>query len=434
MTPARVALLGGSALALVALNLTGGVSAVGGYRSADITALPGWSFTRASAGYAERLDGTLVAFASGAPRITDKGLLIEEARTNLLLRSQEFGNGWTLSNATVTSDAIAAPDGTLTADKLVEGNVGSVTHGIYRAATIVAGQTYSIPLYFKAGGRSQFLLWGEGDASNGPGVAVDLAAGTITATGTAPGAAGGAYASSSIQALANGWFRVNLTGTAKSDQTTVYCHITLLNGPASTVSAPSQMTYTGDGASGIYLWGAQLEVGAFPTSYIATTGAAATRAADVPLVSGLAVPPTHSGVVRFRWTSRGSTGFPQGIQLDDGTNDNRVAIYRNDSSGTGTLLIVVAGVTVAAINLGALALDVEHTIAWRCKAGAYAVSVNGGAVASNAAATATPLFSYLRPGQSAGSPTINAGNGVLARCALYSDDAADSTLRARSAA
>lgn len=239
---------------------------------------PSVSYSRTGAATAFTVAGVVVPFAANAPQLTDRGLLLEPARTNLLTRSQEIDNAaWTKANATVSADAVLAPDGTLTADRLTENTAPSVAHGIYRGATIVAGQTYSISTFGKANGRSQFLLWGEGDSSNGPAIAVDMAAASITATGVTAGAAGGAYASSSLLALADSWYRPSVTGTAKSDQTAVYCHPLLLNAPASTTPNPAQLTYTGDGTSGAYFWGAQLEVGSSPSSYIPTTTAAATR-------------------------------------------------------------------------------------------------------------------------------------------------------------
>jgi hypothetical protein len=69
--------------------------------------------------YAETRGGQLLTFGANEPRVTDKGLLVEEAGSNLLLRSQEFDNAaWTRPNSTVTADAAIAPDGTLTADLL----------------------------------------------------------------------------------------------------------------------------------------------------------------------------------------------------------------------------------------------------------------------------------------------------------------------------
>ena len=70
---------------------------------------PGWSFTRASTGYAQTAAGVLVPFASGELRRTDKGVLIEGARTNLFLRSQDWSASWNLTNVTVTSAATTAP-------------------------------------------------------------------------------------------------------------------------------------------------------------------------------------------------------------------------------------------------------------------------------------------------------------------------------------
>jgi len=213
----------------------------------DPSLIPGWTFTRASTGYAETAAGALVAFASGAPRITDKGLLVEEARTNLLLRSQEFQTTWNRSNiaafgAGSVADAITAPDGTLTADFICEdtaaGNHQVTQTGVTTTATAT---TYSV--YAKAGTRSWLAL----------GITDSASAVRISYFNIGTGALGTADTgcTTSIQALANGWYRCIVTvALALAGSNTARAYLSTGNGVTS---------YTGDGASGLYLWGAQLE-------------------------------------------------------------------------------------------------------------------------------------------------------------------------------
>jgi hypothetical protein len=196
------------------------------------------------------------------------GLLVEESRTNLLLQSEDFSTTWIPTRASVSTNAVAAPDGLITADKLVEDNTPTNTHTIGVNSGMVAGTTYTYSVFAKAAERSWLVLspgstWGYGwfNVSTGSlGTLVD----------------GGSGATAKIEAYPNGWYRCSITATAV-DNRGLFILLAAVNGGVS---------YSGDGTSGIYIWGAQLEAGAFPTSYIPTTTTAVTRSADVASISG----------------------------------------------------------------------------------------------------------------------------------------------------
>jgi hypothetical protein len=209
------------------------------YAGADVgnvTGATGYSFSRASQGYYTNADGTLTLFGY-----------------NLLLQSQTFDNAsWVKTRSSVTANAVAAPDGTLTADKLVE-NTDNNTH-ILSVSLTASSSVYTYSVFLKAAERTVVRIR---DSVNNNGAWVDLSAGTI---GTFTNATG------TIQALANGWFRVAVTGTA--------AHTNPEFG-VRTATAVGTDSYTGDGASGVYVWGAQLDQAAQATAYVPTTSAAA---------------------------------------------------------------------------------------------------------------------------------------------------------------
>jgi hypothetical protein len=234
---------------------------------------PRVTFTRASAATSFSARGLIETVASGAPRIdydpvslACRGLLIEEQRTNLLAYSQDFDNGaWSKTRATVAANATTAPDGTITADKLVEDSSANTSHYLFSTFSASA-QTYTFSVYLKDAGRS----WAKLVLSTGSsGAMFNLATG-------AKGVVSDGY-TSDITPAGNGWYRCSVTTTATA--ATWYAEVDI-------GEADNDIGYTGGGTSGIYLWGAQLEAGAFPTSYIPSGGAATTRAADVATMTG----------------------------------------------------------------------------------------------------------------------------------------------------
>ncbi len=204
------------------------------------------------------------------------GLLVEEQRTNLLLRSEEFDNAsWAkLNSVTITANAIAAPNGTITADKIVE-PASSAGKPVVQLVNLAASTTYTASVYFKAAERPTILFHvRKSDYSTRFGGFFN----TSTNTFTAETASGGVLDSFVFRNIGNGWYQCSITGNIGANTAgivTIYM-----------ANSSNNFAYTGDGTSGFYLWGAQLEAGAFPTSYIPTTTATATRSADLASITG----------------------------------------------------------------------------------------------------------------------------------------------------
>jgi hypothetical protein len=188
-------------------------------------------------------------------------------RTNRALWSEQFNNAvWTKSNASVTADATAAPDGATTADTLIT-TATAATCQTQQAitATLTAAQTSSVFLKAATATKARVrMVENGGSFANAGFVDVDLSVGTLSAT-TATGAATGI--SAAIQAYPDGWCRVSLTGTLGGAVGALAFQVY--------VTSTTSFTFGGTIGQGIYVWGAQCEVGGPATAYIPTAGAAA---------------------------------------------------------------------------------------------------------------------------------------------------------------
>jgi hypothetical protein len=188
--------------------------------------------------------------ASGEPRFDhdpitgeSKGFLIEEQRTNLLTYSEQFDNAaWVKARATITTNTVVAPDGTLTGDKLVEDTTASNNHLVVQAETFSAAD-YTFSVYLKAAERT-FARLVVFDGTSAFSYYVNLSTGAISnESGTL---------TANVDDVGNGWYRASLSLTAAAGTGNVAIR-------AATGGSGSDDTYTGDGYSGIYVWGAQLE-------------------------------------------------------------------------------------------------------------------------------------------------------------------------------
>jgi hypothetical protein len=197
-------------------------------------------------------------------------LLVEPQRTNLLLRSEELDNViWSKTNATVTANSTTSPSGILNADKLVENTVNA-QHYINQSF-LNSNSLFTYSIYAKKGERDFLFINAFATIPNNftylPSAYFNLNNGTV---GTV------SNCNAFIQNVGNGWYRCIIQCTSIFPQTSL--NVSFYNYIANTIS---NTTYLGDGTSGIFLWGAQVEAGSYATSYIPTVAASVTRNADI---------------------------------------------------------------------------------------------------------------------------------------------------------
>ena len=289
-----------------------------------------FDFTRASTATYVDSDGLIKTAKQGEARIdytdnTDGHLLLEPSRSNLLLRSEDFTTSWSRVNSSITANQITAPDGTQTAD-LFQENTATGSHDIRQNKSgLTTGVSYTYSIFVKeylAGNTRRIAFYIGGVNSSGT---FDFSTETLTSS---------TFDRAEVVKYENGWYRLIISDITTG--TTFNNIIILDNG--------SVASYTGDGTSGFYIWGAQLEQGSYPTSYIPTEGSAVTRLADVCNGAGNSdIFNDSEGVLYAEMSSLSLSGY-RALSLSDGTSSNRVQIWLwND--GTIFTYVVAQGST-----------------------------------------------------------------------------------------
>ena len=227
------------------------------------------TFGRSStATYVDPNSGLVSYAAIDEPRFEESGLLIENSTTNLLKHSSALSEAaWSKNNSSIVDDTALAPDGTMTADKLIE-NTANSEHFVNQNAQVVTGEYFTASVYLKAAERYTVTVsLGSSFFSSSALIRVNVSTGEVYYVG-------GDLYGHTVKPMPNGWFRVSVTGLAtNTGNPSQVPKIRLLNENEDT-------SYLGDGVSGIYVWGAQSEQLKFPSSYIPTGGATKTRDSD----------------------------------------------------------------------------------------------------------------------------------------------------------
>lgn len=316
-------------------------------------------------GKASQAPGTFIATSGTATSVlsgtSTKGLLVEEARTNICVQSEDFLTTWTTLNANTTAGTVSnqttAPDGSSTADKLLDNAATGVNSVRYQQTiTTATSTTYCYSAYLKADQLDWAVLRVNAMASQVLSAFYDLTNGVVGAT------VGADVGTTGIEDVGNGWYRCWFTFTTDSSDTIAVYIIGLADGNNDEVVAL-------DGTSSIFVWGAQLEAGAFPTSYIPTTTTSVTRNRDdVENEGGLSIDASTGSTLYARFSPvYPRASFENIVSIDDSTNSNRIvlsmrSVGSNDSEGiyvatsTQSDLRVTAGLNSA--NLARIAYGV----------------------------------------------------------------------------
>jgi hypothetical protein len=368
------------------------------------------SFTRGSAATCVGSNGLLQSVASNTARFDHDpatgeslGLLIEEARTNLLLQSENLGTTWTLSAATISLNTAIAPDGQTTADTLIPNN-GSI--GVARQDILLADSTaYTFSVFLKTAGLNSLNLQFYNKANTFHGSKnLDLSTGVLSGSET--------IGVSSVIPYGNGWYRLILTNLGSGTG-------------ASTPNVRIVGFTTGNGTSGFYLWGAQLEAGAFPTSYIPTTASTVTRAADVAQITGTAFSSFYNQAEGSFFCStfapKGTVIFGTGDTFD---NTQYVTVATSDN------VFIRSGGSNQALLTAPVSSSANTNIAFSYASNSFAAVSNGGTILTDTAGNVAAAQIRLKLGSSAwDAGDSNSLNGTIRRLTYWSTQLPNETLQ-----
>ena len=251
------------------------------------------------------VDQPRIDYSSGQGR-----LLVEEQRTNLLRWSEDFSNAvWNKTNLTVESSSQVSPNTEKTMYKLIE-SATNAAHLITAPLDNLLNKTKT--LFVKAGERRRVILGTTGSARSSGWALFDLLDGQVINKASE-------VEDATIVPISDGIFRVSVSVNINNVGTfAVYIM-------PDNATSDADRAYTGDGTSGIYIWGAQLEQAPTPSSYIPTEASAVTRAAD-----------NVSRVLGDEFNKEQWTLYFEHSTVQTNSNLNYVIFIANSATSSGT--------------------------------------------------------------------------------------------------
>jgi hypothetical protein len=300
------------------------------------------------------VSGALTGLQAGAAQGGLFPLLNVGARRNVLAYTEQFDNAiWIKNASSISSNATTAPNGTTTADKLVEDSSGS-QHAIRQTVSLTASTNYTYSVFAKAGERTWIYLQYTNDDPDDKRAWFDLGSGAV-------GSVTGAGITSAITPEGSGWYRCSITVTSGPGGSFL---------PVALANADSNIVYAGDGSSGAYLWGAQLEVGALTTYqgslYGASTSGGSLASASVVSLTGQGLVSAQGSLSASPNRSASLAGLQAGAQLGTLSPPAAVVTERDYILAPGIFVndhndysYVIAGVYVTGVGIAGASISLN---------------------------------------------------------------------------
>ena len=345
-----------------------------------------------------------------------KGILIEGQFQQDLTYTEDLTNAhWTKSNTTIQSNAGVAPDGTLTADLIVESDdSGTTIHRChnYNRGTPASGVQYTFSAFVKAAGRNHIEL----AFAQYLGISGDIVFNLTD--GSTSGQTGNVSASSATN-CGNGWWRVSVTTIPTTNANALTSYFNMHNG--------STYAYEGNGYGAVLVWGANQTQSSHAYSYLKAEGSATTKAAESLSMTDSSLFDNGGGALFVEASSIDKAAAYSGIaSLNDGSSTNRVEVYNYYTYVRGD--VSADGATQSSQYGGAFSPDVSYKACLTYASNNVSLYANGSEVGAADTAACMPTVDRITLGNT--NSGTNYLNGHIKRVAVYSEALTDTNLQA----
>lgn len=349
--------------------------------------IPGLSFSRANPGYAKTSAGLLTFFSPNIPRITDMGILIEPAVTNLLIQSvaMESGNWSNDGASSVTNNGGLVPNGKAAARGLNETSAAANFHDTYQGVAVTPSTVYTFSVFVSENSRPRMQLK---EVDSGQSVIFDLAGGVV-ASGTMVGGMA-ARTESYTSPDGRAWLRCQFTFETGPTQTSAIVAI-------SSALEDNGTNYVGTvGLLTMLIWQAQLEINNNATSPIETTTVAAPRAADNMSAPGFPLPPVGS-VIADVITPLNTPGFNNLVIASSDGSRGSLTIFNGSGDQAWSSYSLPGGPALNASPVGTPFARTKVAISWA--PGTRSLAFGGHPAVTDASVVTYGDTTYIGQGQ-----------------------------------